>query len=366
MPRRPALLVLVAALGCGAPPVEESPLASAAESIINGQPCAAGEQPATVAILVDTTLEIPGYPPQPLKTVVCTGTLIAPDVVVAAAHCVDPAVLGEGFATPRDTKYFITFEPDLGDLAEQKTTTFPADSIPVTSWVEHPQFALDGSVNGPGNFHDVSLLFLDRALTVRPEAIITAAETSQIAEGKPVAIAGWGQQTVTGQFEPPPAGTVGRKICANTKLGTVGAFEMQVGGDQTTARKCHGDSGGPTFLDVETTTLNKRRLIGITSHAYDQSDCRRGGVDTRVDAVRDWIDDRMRMACDAGSRVWCTEKGILAPTFGDAPAPQPSVDPGSAGDAPAGCGGCASTSPVAALSLGPLALRRRRGSRASG
>ena len=54
----------------------------------------------------------------------------------------------------------------------------------------------------------------------------------------------------------------------------------------------HGDSGGPTYMDVETSSETKRRVIGITSHAYDPNDYAKGGVDTRVDVWLDWIDDK--------------------------------------------------------------------------
>ena len=58
---------------------------------------------------------------------------------------------------------------------------------------------------------------------------------------------------------------------------------MQIGSGSETSRKCHGDSGGPTYMDVTTTSDVKQRVIGVTSHAYDESDCAKGGIDTRID-----------------------------------------------------------------------------------
>jgi len=56
------------------------------------------------------------------------------------------------------------------------------------------------------------------------------------------------------------------------------------------------------------------RVIGVTSHAYDWTDCReKGGVDTRVDYYLDWIDDEMRTRCESDERVWCDEEGIIPP-----------------------------------------------------
>ena len=49
-----------------------------------------------------------------------------------------------------------------------------------------------------------------------------------------------------------------------------------------------------------------------TSHAYDESDCERGGVDTRVDAFRDWVESEMVDACTEGVRLDCENGGTLA------------------------------------------------------
>jgi len=142
-------------------------------------------------------------------------------------------------------------------------------------------------------------------------------------------------------------------------------YEMQIGLEKDDVRKCHGDSGGPTFLDIETTTDDAMRVIGVTSHSYDASDCdHTGGVDTRVDYYLDWIDDQMRGACDDGTRVWCKEPGILVP-----PTTAPPEDTGvedvtsDGGDEENGGCGCGTTraSPLPAILAGLLALRRKVG-----
>ena len=66
-------------------------------------------------------------------------------------------------------------------------------------------------------------------------------------------------------------------------------------------------------MRVETNSSEKWRVIGITSHAYDESDCQKGGVDTRVDSWLEWIDTQMVAACDSGSRTVCDTPGILPP-----------------------------------------------------
>ena len=88
---------------------------------------------------------------------------------------------------------------------------------------------------------------------------------------------------------------------------------MKIGETAEDVRKCHGDSGGPSFLRVTTDSTEATRVIGVTSHAYDMTDCKQtGGVDTRVDYYLDWIQQEMEDRCADGTRVWCEETGIPA------------------------------------------------------
>jgi len=68
---------------------------------------------------------------------------------------------------------------------------------------------------------------------------------------------------------------------------------------------------------VETGSATKERVVGVTSHSWDSTDCASvGGVETRVDHYLDWIDDEMGDACAEGTRTWCDEPGILPPPTG--------------------------------------------------
>lgn len=290
------------------------------QPVVNGEECGKDVHPSAVALLVDAAAEISSSEIKSLHTITCTGTLIAPDVVLTARHCLGLLLRGARFGTPveelLEEHYFISFEPDLTQLVEEETARFPADAIEATSWVTHP-----GELMG----HDIGLLFLSEATNVRPATIITSAEAEQIIEGTEVKFAGWGKQ----MLEPEP-GTDGRKMCATTIIKEVADNLINIGVDSSSSVKCYGDSGGPTYMEVESTFALKKRLIGVTFMNGAEGPCEIDGWDTRIDTNLDWIEEQMVTACQNGTRVWCEEEGILPPDyFGPPPEPEPAPEPES-------------------------------------
>jgi MYXO-CTERM domain-containing protein len=282
--------------------------------IINGEDAATSEYPMAGAMLFDGDIQSP-FGGGHYRAFMCSSTLIAPDVVLLAAHCVDPTVLTYGYGTVENEHLYWTRAADVTSLdGSDAAAALPDDAIEAWDWVYHDDWNYSALQMGLAENHDVALLFLDEAVTDVPFAYLPSADDSaQIAEGDDVEIVGWGQQIATGQFEQPPAGSFGIKQKAASFIASLNAVEMQIGAGVDDGRKCHGDSGGPTFLTVDTESPDTMRLIGVTSHSYDESDCNEvGGVDTRVDHYLDWIDREMTERCASGDRVWCDETGIPA------------------------------------------------------
>jgi V8-like Glu-specific endopeptidase len=200
----------------------------------------------------------------------CTGTLIAPTVVLSAAHCTD--VSGT-----------ITFGigPDMAN---------PRARIPVVSVMGNPSY---GSGNDTSAKADVSLWFLAAPATNYESSIvpipINSASISSL-NGKKIQNVGYG---ITG-------GSNGdyntRKYWVAEKIADLTSYDFYTYVSQNNGGgTCSGDSGGPSLYSFD----GELRIVGTVS--WGDAECQSEGHFARVDNNYSWIMQQINAESGSGS-----------------------------------------------------------------
>lgn len=243
------------ALACGQPPAQSRARHVSAgrvsAPIVGGQP--EPGYPAVGALVVDGGAD-------------CTGTLVAPTVVVTAAHCLVGGNL-EGMT-------FLTAEA-VGSERQHRHN----DGLPVASWHPHPQYRdADGGGDDLGSAgdveYDVGVVVLAEASPVAPIAVERAAMT-RAWEHRALVFVGYGSTAEK-------ADDGDRRRSVTIPVETV--YDTTFSYTSRTANTCYGDSGGPAIL----TSTSGPVLVGVTS--WGDQHCESFGVDTRVDAFAEFIE----------------------------------------------------------------------------
>jgi len=180
-------------------------------------------------------------------TAVCSGTIIAPRVVLTAAHCVDPIESG-----PFDV--FAGARVGSGGFVGAVVDT-----------AIHPRYDRESHA------FDAALLRLADAPDVVPVAVSTGAFA--LRPGDPVRAVGFGVDGKAGAFP-----DTKREGAMSVTGSTADTFDAA----PSPAMTCTGDSGGPVFA---TGTAGGEELVGIT--VKGDPGCRETAENLRADAIRD-------------------------------------------------------------------------------
>lgn len=250
------------------------------QEVIGGNPTSAGAYPATGALILHG-----GTNGTPEQYVDCTGTLVAPDLVITAAHCVHPTL------TQNQTPDFTLALDGMNATAAQIHAG--ATAIPYPSF--NPQNQPSTSV---GDEHDIGVLVLaDPIYGVDYARLPRMGETAGISTGAEVAIVGYGF-TVEKDLN-----HYGIKNNATTHLTDIGTHEIGVASPGE-PQNCQGDSGGPAMVDGS----GGVRIISVVSRGTtsDPSNCTQGGIHTRIDPYLQWIDQQVDdIPCGSGLSADC-------------------------------------------------------------
>ena len=247
MYRKPLILVMIVVILLAVVPL--------AQAITFGQPDGNGH-PNVGAMIVQE--------PDGVKYLYCSGTLIAPDVFLTAAHCTAAAAAyGAG---PHDA--YVTFDPVWDENATLLRGTYDLN----------PNYGHDMH-----DLHDVAVIILDEPISdIEPAALPPAGLLADMKKDKELK----GQQFVTVGYGtlrddktggPHALGDYGERYFAEQTFLALKPYWLQISMNPSTGSggTCYGDSGGPHFLGESNMVVS----LTVTGDAW----CRATDVTYRLD-----------------------------------------------------------------------------------
>jgi hypothetical protein len=190
----------------------------------------------------------------------CTGTLVAPNVVVTAGHCYGPC----------RSRVFVG--DDVRAPAEGR-------EISVEHAVRHPDYDDNPMAN------DLCVLILAEDAGVEPRPL---AGSGMLEAAGSVRLAGYGNTDVFSSGGYGIRRVVDVPLASDDpKFGSDAVKEFVAGAPFLDRDSCNGDSGGPAYVEAGGSWY----LAGATSRATASAvrPCGDGGIYTRVPAFEDWI-----------------------------------------------------------------------------
>jgi endonuclease G len=250
--RLPALWFVPLSVACT---IEGPSTAQIDQEVIGGAAAPAGKWPDTVAVLWDGEQG-------------CTGTLVAPNVVVTAGHCV-------GGGAPNGVLI----------AASKLSAPQEGETISVMRAIDYPNSQ---------NSIDAGILILSKPATkATPRPIASGWIKFDVKNGAQVQLVGFGATDRDGNVSTDSlmeaTTTITDYNCSmSAGCSTAAKPDGELGAGGMGIDTCPGDSGGPAYLLTEYGTF----LIGITSRGYDDNMyyCSEGGIYGRADKIVDWME----------------------------------------------------------------------------
>lgn len=289
--------------GCIAAAVVATPAAA----VVGGSPATPGSFP-SLAFISDN---LGGG-----ETAYCTGTVVSPDVVMTAAHCLvnDSEALEPpgGFSVTTGTL----------DPSQDPGQTYAASAV-----------AIDPSFNPSVDSSDAGVIVLATTTSAPPVTLADAADAAELANplGVGIVIAGWGLTSEGATAEPAtlqtaPMTTQTGFYCSQhgADLGFDESSEFCAPGAGTVA-VCNGDSGGPAFAqgaggdEIELGMIDRDAGCDPTQPS----------IFTSVDAVAAWVQGEI-----AANPPLSQAAAPAASSTSPAPAPAGTATPAGSTDPP--------------------------------
>ncbi|HTR75516.1 MAG TPA: serine protease [Solirubrobacterales bacterium] len=253
-----------------------------------GSSAAAPNPKATASVIGGHNATIAQYPSlayieglQATEGYACTGTVVAPRVILTAGHCVED-IESSSIVQPAD----IAVVTGISNLKKIE----PTDVSQVSEVLAYPSFK-------PSKLHgDAGLLILAEPVSAPPIALATGADAALYEPGDELTIAGWGideeatehapdqLQAATAPVEEVSRCRRGTRVFypffqPKTQVCTLDAPEFKV-------TSCHGDSGGPAIATRGDGTPVE---VGVTSLGNGTCNPASPALFTRTDKISAWV-----------------------------------------------------------------------------
>jgi len=250
-------IVVIGAALLGCDRVSTAPLqrVSANPASITNGTLDGNRHPAVVLIIMD----IAGHP-----AFRCSGTLIAPKVVLTAGHCAGEPGEFSGL------RVFTEYDVENGN----NNYPFPGpNTVEAVEWHSHPLFTENAFF-----LHDVGVVVLSKAVKLASNQYGRLPAAGQLDALKPSAATtftsvGYGLQLINPvHIEQEKIRMFAEPHLVQINTGFTGSFSMLLSNNASTGGTCFGDSGGPNYLG------SSNVVAAVTSFGINNNCAGTGGV----------------------------------------------------------------------------------------